>query len=78
MKIVRCGDCPCLQRGFTSFMGELENEWWFCGISESDLADYQTPKSAVKYGNCPLKRIELKDGSVYGPEIVDDGVNHDR
>jgi hypothetical protein len=46
------------------------DEWWFCGVSEQDIGDPAQPRKFVKVTQCPLKRIELKDGTEFVPEEI--------
>lgn len=69
--MVKCDNCPCLQLGFAEKEFFIEGTWWYCGVDESDIADGNVFRKDVRVKDCPLKRIELKDGFVYQPEVQD-------
>ncbi len=56
--MIDCTNCPCLS-GYWS-----ENLRWIgmCGISGEIVGD------GIKEDDCDLKRIELKDGTVFEPK----------
>ena len=70
--MVKCENCPCLQRGFNQYCGELEGEWWFCGVDESDIADGNVFRRDVRVKECPIGEIRFKDGSIFKPEVIAD------
>lgn len=58
--MVKCDKCPCLYY----FDG-----CYYCSTKDEFISfDYE--QTITEY--CPLKRIELKDGTTYEPEIVGD------
>ena len=67
--MIKCDGCPCLQKGYAFYCGELASEWWFCGVDESDIADHNVLRKDVKVKICPIAEIKFKDGTVYRPEL---------
>jgi hypothetical protein len=58
--MVKCDRCPCL----FVIDGEV-----ICSISNEFISFVDERKLGA---DCPLKRIELKDGTIFEPEVVDD------
>jgi len=61
-----------LQKGFSHYCGEIEDEFWFCGVDESDIADGSVFGCDVKAKTCPLSEIKFKDGTIFKPEVIND------
>lgn len=60
--MVKCDKCPCWHINYGECM---------CGLSGGFISYDDEPKR-MDEADCPLKRIELKDGTTYVPEIVGD------
>jgi hypothetical protein len=61
---VYCNSCPCF--------APPNNGPVMCGISGWDLYRHANGLWGQDEADCPLRRIELKDGTTYVPEIVGD------
>jgi hypothetical protein len=51
---------------------EVDDSYWRCGVNGETIGqtEMMTRKNVTtKY--CPLKRIELKDGTVFVPEVIE-------
>jgi hypothetical protein len=59
--MVICDKCPCLN---------LNDDYWSgsCNISGESIARNKYDKPDFSPNNCPLSRIELKDGTIFKPE----------
>lgn len=61
---VYCNACPCFA---PPSYGDV-----ICGITGWQLDHTGQYEYRQDYADCPLKRIELKDGFVYTPEVTND------
>jgi hypothetical protein len=65
MKMIRCNNCFCFAPGAEPSIPII------CGIT-GWLLDYDgNGEWTQDEADCPLKRMELKDGLVYEPEVID-------
>jgi hypothetical protein len=59
-KYVCCNNCPA---------SASENHKFYCAINGSPLIERENFMIYQTEDDCPLKRLELKDGFVYTPEV---------
>jgi len=58
-----CDKCPCHNESD-------DNDW--CNLSDMSLIyDYELRHHVPQNNDCPLKQIELKDGTVFRPEVAE-------
>ena len=72
--MVKCDGCPCLLLKIPDYSESLtECPWWICRIDDYQIefCNIQRDK-VIRHKNCLLSRIELKDGTVYEPEVIDE------
>jgi hypothetical protein len=62
-KTVYCNNCPILVNVPPNMV---------CGLTEYPLTQSDMFEWRQDEPDCPLKRLELKDGFVYVPEVVSD------
>lgn len=62
--MVKCDRCPF------KFLGEGYFDGYKCLLTTKELS-YQNGYYCSALKDCPLKRIELKDGTVFEPEEID-------
>lgn len=64
--MVKCDNCPAI--GFLPVRNKFH-----CGIRCDAMRLIEdNGNSYAKTSDCPLKRIELKDGTVFEPEVVNE------
>ena len=65
MKMVRCNNCPAFAPP------TIPPTKIICGITGWELQYNGDGEWMQDEADCPLKRMELKDGLVYEPEVID-------
>jgi hypothetical protein len=61
--MIRCNNCPCFAPPNDGAV--------ICGITGWHLDRKNQYEFVAKEEDCPLKRLELKTGEVYEPEVID-------
>jgi hypothetical protein len=63
--MIRCNNCPCFAPP------TIPPTKIICGITGWELTRVGMYDFQQDEANCPLKRLELKTGEVFEPEVID-------